>query len=165
MVSEALLDETTDDLVSETLEVQTAPPIVSRTVEEAIEESGETFDPSSPHGKLRQIAETLHGALAIATFPVDAPDKISVVLGSKETASTFADFCLASSKSITGLAWYGGAKAGPESEQISMTQHQVLYHVTKNGKNMLIFVSEASKFSPGIARTAFTRLSRIHDMM
>lgn len=165
LVDEVAVEPQEETTVSETLEVQAAPPIVSRPVAAAIEESGETFDPTSPHGKLRQVAETLHGALAIATFPIDTPDDLTIVLGSKDTATAFAKFCAASAKSVKGLEWFGGAEMQPENEQITMTQHQVIYHLTKNGKNMLIFVSEASKFSPGIARTAFLRLSRIHDLI
>ena len=117
--------------------------------------------PQTPENQLQQFVETLHGVLAIGQVDRSEPDTVSTVFGGKKDVQNFAQFCLGSANTLVEIAGFGGMDPHPEGEQITMENHQVIYRL--DGNEILFMVSESSKISTGIARTAFARLTRYYD--
>ncbi len=112
-----------------------------------------------PADPLRAFLETLNGVVAVGSVDLQDADDVEVIAGDDAAVRAFAGFCLASGRTLRSVVDFIGPNLVPESEQVAMSHHQVIYRF--EGERLLFMVSETAKQSTGIARTVFVRLARI----
>ena len=143
-------------------DIAAAPELAAAPEPEvAPEPEPEPETPPTPAEQLSAFLETLHGVHAIGTAELGKPETLEVMVGEEETAQGFAAFSLKSAEVMFHIAGYGGTDPLPEAEHVTMQAHQVLYRV-RDGQ-VLFLACDSSKLSAGIARTVFTRLTRLVD--
>lgn len=110
---------------------------------------------------ISDFIKSLHGVIAFGSVNVDEPDEFNTIFGDEEKVAIFAAFSAISAKAMQDIAGFGGTDPDPESEQVAMTHHNVLYRL--KGGVVLFLAGETATLSTGIARTAFQRLSYLFD--
>lgn len=119
-------------------------------------------EPSIPttHGTpVDKLLEKHSGVLAAGEAQLGSDGDIDVIYGDDETGRKFANFCVSSADSLLRIAGFGGTDPNPESEQVALTNHHLLYRVKDD--TAIFLVCDNSKMSAGIARTSFLQLCEL----
>lgn len=151
--AEASEDKTLEDVV----EAIAASDEVAEV--EAIEETPEA--PAEPVDPIAEFLETLHGIVAFGSAEIENPNNVEHLFGDEGKMREFAIFSAMSAKALLTIAGFGGTDPHPESEQIAMKTHTVIYRIDEG--RALFLVGESATFSTGIAKTAFARVARLYD--
>lgn len=114
-----------------------------------------------PQNPMTEFITSLHGIVAFGSVSMTQPDDIERIYGADEKVNEFASFCALAAKTMLDIAGFGGTDPHPESEQVVMTNHNIIYRLKND--SVLFLVGESAMLSTGIARTAFQRLVHLHD--
>ena len=132
-----------------------------RLMEKVEKATSSATDHGQPEDLMGDFVSSLHGLKAIGTVEIDDPEKVERLFGSEEAVSDFAKFAGMSAKAIMDIDGLFEQGLKPESEQIVMKKHNILYRI-KDGK-VLFLAGETATLSAGIARTAFARLVHLYE--
>lgn len=128
---------------------------------EKVERASAVGEDAAPADPIEEFLSSLHGVTAFGAVKVDDHDEIDSVFGDASEVTGFANFAALSAETMLRIQGFGGNEQIPESEQIVMSNHTLLYRI-KDGK-VLFLAGRTATLSTGIARTAFARLAHLYD--
>lgn len=108
---------------------------------------------------LQEIANSMHGIMALGFVSLVHPDSFDQIVGSRDRWSGLGSYC---HSTLTVLAAQDGKDVSSldAGSQVSAGRKQVMFHSYPKRSVALAMVSETKLMNPSLARTCFARLSR-----